>query len=86
MNKHTPARTADEIISAMCKEMPFPLPESRIPYIKEAMQIYAKEQNTELLEALIEYVNLEQGHLSKLTTTPAQRLENGIAAIKKATE
>lgn len=40
----------------------------------------------ELLEALMEYVNLQQGHISKLTTTPSQRLEKGIAAIKKATE
>ena len=39
----------------------------------------------ELLEALTEYVNLEQGHISKLTTTPAERLAKAIRAIKKAT-
>lgn len=40
----------------------------------------------ELLEALIEFVNLETGNISALKTTPKQRLEKAINAIQKATK
>jgi methionine synthase II (cobalamin-independent) len=40
----------------------------------------------ELLEALIEYVNLDTGNISALKTTPQQRKEKAINAINKATK
>jgi hypothetical protein len=39
--------TKDEILEKMCEEMPFPLPESLKPYIKEAMDIYSGQQAPE---------------------------------------
>lgn len=41
-------RTKDEIIDSMACEMPFELPFSIRPYIKEAMDIYAKQELSKL--------------------------------------
>ncbi len=40
----------------------------------------------ELLEALQEYVWLQEGWISKVSTMPSERLKKAKAAIKKATE
>lgn len=37
-------RTKDEILEQMRIEMPFHLPERILPYIKEAMEIYAVQE------------------------------------------
>ena len=37
----------------------------------------------ELLEALTEYVNLEQGHISKLTTTPRRKISKSNCSHQK---
>ena len=55
--KHTPARTIDEVFKQMLLEMPFSLEWRTHAYIKEAMRIYAKEQNAELEEVLKGFVN-----------------------------
>jgi hypothetical protein len=47
----------DEIINQMCEEMPFELNKSIIPYIKEAMDIYAKEIMIQLVDDLKAYTH-----------------------------
>lgn len=79
--KHSPARTADEIFDLMIIEMPYHLPSRTEPYIKEAMQIYAKEQNAELLEALQRALN--DFRCQNWTEETYNIIES---AIKKATE
>lgn len=50
--KKFPAKTVDEIVNQMVDEIPYVLPDAILPYIKEAMSIYAREQNAELLGML----------------------------------
>jgi len=45
-----------------------------------------EDERNDLLEALIEYVNLDTGNISALKTTPQQRKEKAINAINKATK
>ena len=51
-------KTKEEIIDDMCDEMPFRLSNNIIPYIKEAINIYTKQETKEANEFIIMIADL----------------------------